>query len=67
MAESTKQSHSEWEEEVITHIEEAYETTRSDAQGIIDSRAFTLAQCWSKGMSSKETADKLLSVGADIK
>lgn len=65
MAEPIKQTHLEWEEEVITHIEEAYETTRSDAQGIIDCRAFTMAQCWSKGMSSKETADKILSVGAD--
>lgn len=59
MAESTKQKHSEWEEEVITHIEEVFETTRSDAQGIIDCQAFTLAQCWSLGLTSKDTANKI--------
>lgn len=59
MADRTKQTRSEWEEEVITHIEETFETTRSDAQGIIDSQAFKLAQCWSRGLSSEDTAQEI--------
>jgi len=52
-----KQSYASWEEGVADSLSDKLEISYSDAQGIIESNEFYMAQAWAKGMDSKKTAD----------
>lgn len=52
-----KQSYASWEEGVADSLSDKLEISYSDAQGIIESNEFYMAQAWAKGMDSKQTAD----------
>ena len=52
-----KQSYASWEEAVANSLSDKLEISYSDAQGIIESNEFYMAQAWAKGMDSKQTAD----------
>lgn len=56
----------EWEGDVITELEDMLDVTTSDAQGIIMGQDAVMQDCWSNGMSAKDTAvaiDKASAVG----
>jgi hypothetical protein len=57
-------SFDDWEDEITTVIESQFQTTRSDAQAIVEVHAFTLSQCWAKGMNAEDTALKII---ADVR
>lgn len=52
-----EQSYASWEEGVANSLSDKLEISYSDAQGIIESNEFYMAQAWAKGMDSKQTAD----------
>lgn len=54
---TSKQSYPMWEESVANSLSDKLEISFSDAQGIIESNEFYMAQAWAKGMDSKQTAD----------
>lgn len=54
-------SFDDWKDEITSVIESQFQTTRSDAQAIIEAHAFTLSQCWAKAMSAQDTALKIIS------
>jgi hypothetical protein len=52
-----KQLYPDWEEGVANSLSDKLEISFSDAQGIIESNEFYMAQAWAKGMDSMQTAD----------
>jgi len=66
-----KQSYASWEEAVANSLSDKLEISYSDAQGIIESNEFYMAQAWAKGMDSMQTADYIdskssMATGGDI-
>lgn len=54
---SGKQSYPMWEEGVADSLADKLGISYSDAQGIILSNEFYMAQAWAKGMNEEQTAD----------
>ncbi len=54
---SGKQSYPMWEEGVADSLADKLGISYSDAQGIIESNEFYMAQAWAKGMNEEQTAD----------
>ena len=52
----SNQAYHEWEDDVISHIEELCDCTRSDAQGIVMAQEYIMAQSWGDNMSAEQTA-----------
>ncbi len=52
----SNQAYHEWEDDVIRHIEELCDCTRSDAQGIVMAQEYIMAQSWGDNMSAEQTA-----------
>lgn len=48
--------YSKWESDVTDNVAEMLDIPNGDAQGIVESNSFKMAQCWSKGLGAKETA-----------
>lgn len=53
-----------WEAEVTQLIADQLDIGYSDAAGIVEAQVFFMQQSWTKGMTAKQTADKILSVSA---
>lgn len=52
----------DWEVEIMEALILELEITNSDAQGILDSHSFELAQEWSKGATGPEGAARLIAL-----
>ncbi|MFJ2456672.1 hypothetical protein ACIOWK_34075 [Pseudomonas protegens] len=57
---SSAHTYSAWEGEVIQFVADDLDISFSDATGIVLGQPFYVQQSWGKGMSSRETADKVL-------
>jgi hypothetical protein len=57
MANGGNISYTDWEEAVANSLSDKLEISFGDAQGIVEANEFYMAQAWSKGLNSEETAD----------
>lgn len=55
-------SYAKWEDEVTTKIEYGLDTTRSDAQSIVEAKDFEMQQAWTKGLSANETYKQIFAL-----
>ncbi len=53
-------NYSQWIGEIYAVVETKLEVTRSDAQGIVDGQAFTLAKMWSLAASAEDAATAII-------
>lgn len=61
-----KMTFNEWEGEVTRQIEEMFEVTTSDAQGIVEAQPFLMHQAWGEALSPAETAGRILKAAAAL-
>lgn len=51
-----------WERQITDLLIEALEISNGDAQGLVEARAFEMSQCWGKGMTPEQTANRIESL-----
>lgn len=56
----SQMSYAEWEDAIISAVEERDQVTRSDAQGIVEAQPFVMSQCWGMGLTPEAAVEQVL-------
>jgi len=54
--------YSTWEKNIAERLQKKLVCSFSDAQAVIETQSFFIAQSWAKGLSAKKTAKKMFNL-----
>lgn len=57
-------TYTEWEDQIVTNIQERLEVSRGDAQAIFEAQSFIASTGWGKGLDPLETSELIAPINA---